>query len=216
MNDTSYNDTNRPRLKKVKRPIRRPEASSGFANIPYEEPSYQESLTDDTVESFDLDEYLDEDVKSNNVPAMQTYFAENQVPEFIEDKDLYTQTPVNIPAWFTKRNVAIMMLATFVCGIIFAKIFFSEAKVVRDGLQGVIPNAEVPRGRARCGLADKTQGCILYLMNPQRQELSARDFYDLASQLTGRQRFVIETGNMRYSNTKIRPGEIGQFNIPPL
>ena len=53
-------------------------------------------------------------------------------------------------------------------------------------------------------------------MNPQRQELNASDFYDLAAQLTGRQRFVIETGNMRYSSTKIKPGEIAQFNIPPL
>ncbi|MBR2034127.1 MAG: hypothetical protein IKA03_05620 [Alphaproteobacteria bacterium] len=53
-------------------------------------------------------------------------------------------------------------------------------------------------------------------MNPQRQDMNARDFYDLASQLTGRQRFVIETGNMRYANQKIRPGEIAQLNIPPL
>ena len=74
----------------------------------------------------------------------------------------------------------------------------------------------MPKGRARCGVAEKTQGCVLYLMNPQRQDLNARDFYDLASQLTGRQRFVIETGNMRYSNVKIAPGEIAQFNIPPL
>ena len=53
-------------------------------------------------------------------------------------------------------------------------------------------------------------------MNPQRQDLSGRDFDDLAAQLTGRQRFMIETGNMRYASTKIRPGEIAQLNIPPL
>ena len=92
----------------------------------------------------------------------------------------------------------------------------SEQQVTRSGLQGVVVNAEIPQGRARCGVAESGQGCVLYIMNPQRQELNARDFYDLAAQLTGRQRFVIETGNMRYSNMKIRPGEIGQFNIPPL
>ena len=53
-------------------------------------------------------------------------------------------------------------------------------------------------------------------MNPQRRDLQGRDFYDLASQLTGRQRFVVETGNMRYSSVKIRPGDIAQINIPPL
>ena len=101
-------------------------------------------------------------------------------------------------------------------GIIIGKIFFTESKVVRNGLQGVVVNPEIPKGRARCGVAERTQGCVLYVMNPQRQEMVARDFYDLASQLTGRQKFVIETGNMRYANQKIRPGEIVQLNIPPL
>ena len=93
---------------------------------------------------------------------------------------------------------------------------FSNETVVRDGLQGVVVNPEVPKGRSRCGIAEKTQGCVLYIMNPQRNELNGRDFYDLAAQLTGRQRFVIETGNMRYSTVKIKPGNIAQLNIPPL
>jgi hypothetical protein len=101
-------------------------------------------------------------------------------------------------------------------GIMFAKIFLSGPTTVQNGLQGVVINSEVPRGRARCGVAEKTQGCVLYIMNPQRQDLNGRDFYDLAAQLTGRQRFMIETGNMRYSSIKIKPGEIAQLNIPPL
>ena len=74
----------------------------------------------------------------------------------------------------------------------------------------------MPRGRARCGVAERTQGCVLYVMNPQRQEMRAKDFYDIAAQMTGRQRFMIETGHMRYANTKINPGDIAQLNIPPL
>ena len=65
-------------------------------------------------------------------------------------------------------------------------------------------------------MVEKTQGCVLYIMNPQRQEMNGRDFFDLAAQQTGRQRFVIETGNMRYSSVKIKPGSIAQLNIPPL
>lgn len=100
-------------------------------------------------------------------------------------------------------------------GFFTSKLFFSEATIVRDGLQGVVINSEVPRGRARCGVAERTQGCVLYIMNPQRQELNARDFYDLAAQLTGRQRFVIETGNMRYQTSK-PSGRNCAAEYPPL
>jgi hypothetical protein len=85
-----------------------------------------------------------------------------------------------------------------------------------NGLQGVISNHEVPKGRARCGKAERAQGCVLYVMNPQRNDMNGRDFYDWAAQLTGRQRFAIETANMRYASVKVRPGEIAQIDIPPL
>lgn len=141
------------------------------------------------------------------------------MPQFIDDEqeaaygsDYYQPEATGS----NKKVIIVAAFAAFVVGFFFSRLFFSEQKVTRSGLQGVVVNAEVPSGRARCGVAESGQGCVLYIMNPQRQELSARDFYDLASQLTGRQRFVIETGNMRYSNMKIRPGEIGQFNIPPL
>ena len=144
-------------------------------------------------------------------------------PRFIEDTDIITHTDsgsfiesLKQSDTFTKKAITIFSIAALVVGLIMGKIMFGTSTVVRNGLSGVVANPEVPKGRARCGMAEKTQGCVLYLMNPQRQDLNARDFYDLASQLTGRQRFVIETGNMRYSNVKIAPGEIAQFNIPPL
>ncbi len=84
------------------------------------------------------------------------------------------------------------------------------------GLTGVIANPEVPRGRMRCGIAEKGQGCVLYLMNYQRRDVQAKDFYPLVAQMTGVQRFQIETGNMRYAYTTIKPGYIAQFNVPPV
>ena len=140
---------------------------------------------------------------------------------FIRDEDI-TPTP---PSWkdrmvvgdlYTGFAVFVTAAVFLLFGIMFAKIFLSGPTTVQNGLQGVVINSEVPRGRARCGVAEKTQGCVLYIMNPQRQDLNGRDFYDLAAQLTGRQRFMIETGNMRYSSIKIKPGEIAQLNIPPL
>lgn len=173
--------------------------------------------------AFNLDQFLE---LNENLPAVKDNSTNNtqyQQPQFLGEEtfDDYGNGSEFAGSNSTmgsqeKKLMFVVGLAAFVLGFLLSKFFFSEQKIVNDGLQGVVVNAEVPRGRARCGLAEKTQGCVLYIMNPQRQELNARDFYDLASQLTGRQRFVIETGNMRYSNTKIRPGEIGQFNIPPL
>lgn len=136
-------------------------------------------------------------------------YAENQSFQNITSSYLYGSIEKKKVLW-------IGVICLFV-GIFIGALFFGgHDQVVQNGLQGVVINPEVPKGRARCGVSEKMQGCVLYVMNPQRQELNGRDFYDLASQLTGRQRFVIETGNMRYSSVKIKPGAIAQLNIPPL
>ncbi len=179
-------------------------------------------------DAFNLDAYLDEETlpaQSSSLPSgnmQRRFLGEEDLPqrlpnEVADEVSAPSFIPASdIPPYLTKKILILLGTLLFFVGIISAKVLFSEEKIVRNGLQGVVVNPEVPKGRARCGVAERTQGCILYLMNPQRQEMPARDFYDLAAQLTGRQRFVIETGNMRYSNTKIRPGDIAQFNIPPL
>ncbi len=230
-------DPNR-RLKKVKRPVKRiipqgqnmpasprpaPQNQQGFSQLSDNANPHQARPK---IDAFNLDNYLDE---QSNLPALTDEDARlsnfnhsqnmSQQPHFLDDDDIAAQQQANadvLPPYINKKVLVLAGLALFFMGFVLAKLMFAEEKVVRNGLDGVVVNSEVPRGRARCGVAEKTQGCVLYIMNPQRQELNASDFYDLASQLTGRQRFVIDTGNMRYSNVKIRPGEIGQFNIPPL
>ena len=141
--------------------------------------------------------------------AFDKFFAENEAPQTMKDRFI-------VGNLYTKMALITVGIAALILGIFFAKLFLTKPALVQNGLQGVIINAEVPRGKARCGVAEKTQGCVLYIMNPQRQELNGRDFYDLAAQLSGRQRFTIETSNMRYASVIIRPGEIAQINIPPL
>ncbi len=194
------------------------------ANNPFRQDTPQQPAstpeTSGVSDAFDLDAYLDED----NLPAtanLPENFQGNANPQFLNEEDFEQEAPSafevsKLPPYLTKKVLILLGAVLFFVGIVTGMLFFTDEKVVRNGLQGVVVNPEVPRGRARCGVAERTQGCVLYIMNPQRQELNARDFYDLASQLTGRQRFVIETGNMRYSNTKIRPGNIVQLNIPPL
>ncbi len=232
------------RLKKVKRPVRtmtpqgpagisgntvRPAGNPASGQAPATNPFVQKPAENSTKaaadDAFNLDAFLDGEEKLPSVKNVPGKYNPRQ-PKFIDDEeelengsrhDLDDDLPISdLPPYLTKKVLVLIGVVLVLFGMLMSKLLFSEEKVVRNGLQGVVVNPEVPRGRARCGVAEKTQGCVLYIMNPQRQELNARDFYDLAAQLTGRQRFVIETGNMRYSNTKIRPGDIAQLNIPPL
>ena len=239
MDTPQANAPQRPQLKKVKRPINRmpqmapamPAAAPQNQSTPnkpqinanpfaqadlHTEPNRQpKNLPDVGDEAFNLDAYLDE----GPLPSTNVNERTNSNPQFLQDDDLqpeYSAESANLPPYLTKNVLILLGIVLFFVGLLTAKVFWNDSKIVRNGLQGVVVNPEVPKGRARCGVAERTQGCVLYIMNPQRQELNARDFYDLASQMTGRQRFVIETGNMRYANTKIRPGDIAQLNIPPL
>ena len=232
-NQNKPNNEGFRKLKKIKRPIRRfepgnpaqPNPQQSAAGVPAAQPLNA---------SGNLDELLDNQLNLpsiNDKPNVQPRLEENQFPprqrvnrneenNFITEEDLYPQErfidTLMVDNMFTVKGVTLIAVLVLILGIIFGKLVFGGKTVVKDGLQGVVVNAEVPRGRARCGVAEKTQGCVLYIMNPQRRDLQGRDFYDLASQLTGRQRFVVETGNMRYSSVKIRPGDIAQINIPPL
>ncbi len=241
MNDTTNNNSGNMQLKmkKIKRPIKRPAApnSTNHISVPPREKEAPftrsnvsnspansvepASLNNSNSNPFDIDSFL----KENSLPAMhpKAIDAKNDTIEqsFIRDEDV-NLAPISLKEklmvgkYFTNMAIIATACICFVIGIIFAQMAFDAPTAVQSGLQGIVVNTEVPRGRARCGIAERTQGCILYIMNPQRQNLDGRDFYDLASQLTGRQRFMIETGNMRYSKMKIKPGEIAQINIPPL
>ena len=220
---------NRPKLKKIKRPINRtspidnsqPQASGNVPPRAMPQQAQQQSphqlgggsFQVQAPNSNDLNNYLD---RSTNLPDIRGQ-NNNQMPNFIEEEEDYDNQPYSdVPEWLNTKVFVAAIIACLVIGMLAGKLFFTQSTVVRNGLQGVVVNAEVPRGRARCGIAERSQGCVLYVMNPQRQEMTAKDFYDIASQMTGRQRFMIETGNMRYANSKIKPGDIVQLNIPPL
>ena len=215
MTDMNPNTPNQPqnfdptrRLKKVKRPIKRyigqpnPSAPQAPGMQMHGSEPQGGFLSNQGRSDYNIDDILDGNA---NLPALNQESnvynqQEGYQPQFIDESDI---TPQKLPFkeqlmqnnMFTMKGMSIIAAMVFVVGFMFAKLFFTQQTIVRDGLQGVVINPEVPRGR---------------------QELSGRDFYDLASQLTSRQRFVIETGNMRYSNVKIRPGDIAQLNIPPL
>lgn len=120
-------------------------------------------------------------------------------------------------ASYIKKNV--LYIAAGIClfiGLFIGKAFFSSQTIENHGLEGIVANPDVPAGRPRCGLTDKSQACVFYLMNWERQELNGRDFYKLAAYFTGREEYMIETENLRYATVKIKPGDFAQLNIPAL
>ena len=192
------------RMRKIKRP--KPQ------NAPISTPPYQNTPeAQNTPAPYQTPGINKDSLQNDEISA-------SAIPPYIED-EAYTyenEQPALVYNGWDNKRVLIVAAVCILLGILFGKFVFGAPKVVQQGLQGVVLNAEVPKGRSRCGMVEKTQGCVLYIMNPQRQEMNGRDFFDLAAQQTGRQRFVIETGNMRYSSVKIKPGSIAQLNIPPL
>ena len=219
-------DGNRPKLKKIKRPINRTMPMDGYTNPMQRTTPAQNSETSVSVQNQGLEQSSSQ--PSVMLPQKRAdFYNSEELNEYLDgtknisntnqkNNDYYDPPTSYTPEWLNLKVFIMGMLFFIVLGVLAGKFLFSQSAVVHNGLQGVVINSEVPRGRARCGIAERSQGCVLYIMNPQRQEMSAKDFYDLASQMTGRQRFMIETGNMRYANSRIKPGDIAQLNIPPL
>ncbi len=214
---------NGPILKKVRRPINRsiPVSSSEPAKNTEQAPAVSNAnkINSDTA-SKDISLPSDTPVVSQlpviekDAPKYNENYYDNQRygEEYFDDDISENSKGINISVKIFVLVLAISLLA----GLFMGRFLFGGQQVTQNGLQGVVINSEVPRGRARCGVADRNQGCVIYIMNSQRQNMRAKDFYDLAAQMTGRQKFMIETGNMRYANVEIRPGDIAQINIPPL
>ena len=199
--------------------VKRFKPKNGAAPRP-EEPSYNQNYGHRSLATLSnqrsqvADDYEQEEYSE---AIAQNY--SDETPQYIQEDEDYANTNQIIRMIYDQpvRMLAVAAVLCFIIGFGIARLITpSSNNTVKEGLQGVVVNPEVPKGRARCGLVDRTQGCVMYIMNPQRQDLNARDFFDLAAKQTGRQRFVIDTANMRYSNIKIKPGAIAQINVPPL
>lgn len=226
---------NRPRLRKIKRPKVRP--IQPVAPVVEDISIDENNSSSDTSVSL-LDELaLDTDNASNTKDTSQqnsiiTSAEANNItsgmnidssiiedfPEQFDysDNDGFADDYMYDANYVKRSNLYIAIAVCLFVGIFIGKVFFSSQTIEHHGLEGVVMNPDVPKGRARCGLTDKSQACIFYLMNWYKQELNGRDFYKLAAQLTGREEYLIETENMRYGTVKIRPGNIAQLNIPAL
>lgn len=121
----------------------------------------------------------------------------------------------NLPMSIFKKNTVIGVL----CGVLFIGLLlgatiFGGGSVSVQGLSNFVLNPEVPAGRYRCGVVERTQGCVIYIMNPSRTDKKGKDFYADAARFTGVPESTIQLGNIEYASRIIPPGYIAQINIP--
>lgn len=221
----------RPKLKKIKRPKIRPisdvppapekvivEENTAENTISEDVQSASGFATEETGSSSQNSLVTSKDAQNllNNSDANQSYVLDGLPPELdydSEDDGSFDYQENTGGSLFKQLFIGGICL---VVGLSLGYIFFSSKKVEQHGLEGIVLNPDVPKGRARCGLTDQSQACVFYVMNWYKQELTGRSFYKLAAQLTGREEHMIETENIRYSLVKIRPGHFAQLNIPAL
>jgi len=214
-----------PKLKKIKRPKIRPmsDVPPAPAKIePTEQPVDETThLTETTEDEASLGTSLVTATDAQDLVRESdfnnSYVLDGLPPELdyaSEEDGGYEPAYTDNKA--TLKKLIVTALGCLVVGIFLGGIFFSSKAEEKQGLEGVVLNSDVPQGRARCGLTESSQACIFYIMNWYKQELTGRDFYKLAAQLTGREEYMIETENLRYSTVKIKPGAIVQLNIPAL
>ncbi len=198
-------NTNAPRkIRKIKR-VRAPE---NIVHTSYGMPSKVNAVTPPNAAA------------APSEAPQEMYFNNNGEAEsirFITDEDRYPPQTETITYFLKNKTVVLMLILAGLVGMSIGSVFFSGSQTAKSrGLDGVVVNSDVPAGRSRCGLVEPHQGCVLYIMNPKGQEVTGKDFYETAARWTGRQRYLIETGNMHYSSKRIKPGYIAQINIPPL
>jgi len=156
----------------------------------------------------------------SEIAKNENYFADSGEAEnirFITEEEVNPMQVESIKTYLQNKTVLMLMLIAVMVGGIFVHMLSPAPKdQANRTLDGIVFNQDVPPGKSRCGLVEPHQGCILYIMNPKNQEVSGKDFFTTAAKWTGRERYLIDTSNIHYAGTRIKPGYIAQIYIPSL
>lgn len=190
------------KLRKIKRPkpqTTQPVSFGTPSKVNYTQPEYHSE-----TQNISQEQYFDNNGDAENI-------------HFITEEELVPQSSDSISLLLKNKTVMMLLIIAGLIGAIAGYLMTPKQRsVAARGLDGIVFNPDLPSGRNRCGLVEPHQGCVLYIMNPQNKEVQGKDFYTTAAKWTKRERYLIETSNMHYSSTRIKPGYIAQINIPPL
>ena len=179
---------------------------------PVEEPPLPPEPVAEQVEAPEQEAEFIDDLDEEIPPQ-----SDEDEEDFVSPYDKNFASDLGLPPAFIRTPMILFFFLIFMA--VGAGLgFFYGAMDSRgaDELPGVVVNAEIPKGRPRCGIAQRGQGCVFYVMNAQRKELEARDFFGIASDMLQIPKFQIETANIRYATTRIPPGYIALLNVPPV
>lgn len=225
--EQAANVMQKPKLKKIKRPKIRPQPDIPQApekiNVSDENLSIEtaqnsfENLSEATEQTPSTGTELMTATEAQNLAAEEAernpYVLEGLPPDLDFSEDV---APEFDDSSYVKKNIVYSIATAFLIVGIVLGIVIAPKGTEQHGLEDVAWNDETPKGRVRCGKTDETQACTLYILNSFKRDLTGRDFFKLAAQLTKREEFMIETENMQYATTKIKPGFFVQLNIPAL
>ena len=194
-------------------PMPQPVMPPPAAALPPEpDPLSSESVQDDASES-----QIDENGIIDDLDEEVTIEQDADEEEFVNPYDKNFASDLGLPPAFVRTPMMLFFFMLFtVVGAGLGFFYGTMDSRGADELPGVVTNAEIPKGRPRCGIAQKGQGCVFYVMNAQRREMEARDFFGIASDMLQIPKFQIETANIRYATMRIPPGYIALLNIPPV
>ena len=137
------------------------------------------------------------------------------IPENNIIKDL------RIPPFLLKTKVFVFVLiGVFTLGLLFGLALSGGDKSSKpqQALLGnlLVPNPDIEKGLRRCGVAARTDRCVLYIMNSLRKEVKVSEMFPLAAQLTNIPSYRIQMDNIDYNSTIIKPGQFAQISVPGL
>ncbi len=121
------------------------------------------------------------------------------------------------PSILTTKMFVVIVSVVCVIGMFLGSMLFGSSSAPAQkssGLSGVVRNTDITKNLPRCGMTDRGQACILYIVNHTRYDKKAREFFDEAVRLTEVQKYSISIANPKYAEVRIPPGHFVQIQIP--
>ncbi len=166
------------------------------------------------------------EIKAPPIPpkAPMPVFMPKEHPQEMPTHGLYDDNfaaDLNLPASILRtKTISIIMGCVLLFGMMFGSIMFgggdSADQPKQVGLQGVVPNIDLDRQYPRCGMTEKGQPCVLYIMNSSRYDKTGEDFFKDAVRLMEVSEYAVEMVNTRYAKQIIKPGYIAQIKVPAV
>ena len=121
---------------------------------------------------------------------------------------------------FKTKVMAAILGGSVVMGVLLGALFFGggSAQPIQcpPALTGIVWNPDIRQDLPRCGTVAEGYPCTVYIVNHSRNDRYGEYFFDEATRLTGRQKYLVTIENQHYAKARIPPGYVAQVRIPSL